>query len=127
MIVTGPDGSVGAPPAKAVLKITVASMQAAGTQKTVTLKIENTGNGAAFSTTVNGIAVKTLTGTGTVTAMSTFPLILDQIPARTAVTQSIILNVPATVQRISLTENGVLQDPSTASAAFSASQMIIVQ
>lgn len=111
---------------KAALNITVASVEKSGTTLIVNLKVTNTGNATAANSQLTQVAVRTLTGTGTAAPVTTMPLTLGDIAPAASVTKTLLLNVPATVQRISITETGTLQDVSTPLATFTASQMVII-
>jgi len=116
----------GAPDPKPALKITTASVKRSGESVTVQLKIDNTGTGTALDALIQQIDVRTLAGSGTATVVTPLPIEITQIDAGGTVTKTITLNVPATVQRISITEAGTLRGTTMPSSAFTAAQSVII-
>lgn len=78
----------------------------------VDLKISNTGSSLARNVTVTQILPRVLAGSGTVTMNATLspplPLVLGDISVNNSVTRRLYFNLPATVTRFSITENGTL-------------------
>ena len=109
-----------------MLKITAATATKSGDDLTVMLTIQNTGTTAALNTVINQIALKTLTGTGTAILSTPLPLAIGEVASGGSTNKTLTLKVPATVQRISLTESGILSDVNTPTGVFSLSQMLIL-
>lgn len=76
--------------------------------------LTNTGSGNARNLRINSLVFRTLSGTGTVTYNSTLspalPLAIGNLDVGAAVTIRVFLNVPGTVTRLSITENGPVQN-----------------
>jgi hypothetical protein len=90
-----------------------------------TVLLENQGSGPAFNIQITSITARTLSGSGTVTvADPVVPYSVGAVGAGHWGSLSISLNVPATVTRFALVENGLLQDPDGLTAAFSTSELI---
>lgn len=93
---------------------------------TVNLQFANTGLAAAQAVNINQIAPRTLSGSGTVTLVGpALPASLGTLAAGATTTLTLTLNVPSTVTRFSLTENGTLLDATTKSYSYSIAQTII--
>jgi len=104
----------------------ITGKSAAGTTRTLTLQLTNTGLGAAQNVKLNQIALRTLSGTGTVTlAGPTLPVSVGALGVGAATTVTMTLNVPATVKLFSLTESGTFQDLAGATFSFSIGQSVI--
>ena len=120
------EGGLAPAPQKAVLKIEVTSVAKTSGAITVTLKLTNTGNALAQGVRFTQIAVRTLTGTGAAVVQSpVLPASVGDITVGSSASIPVTIQIPSTVSRISLTETGTLTDLSSASAAFTASQMLI--
>jgi probable HAF family extracellular repeat protein len=80
----------------------------------VNVVLTNTGTGNARNLKITSLAFRTLSGTGTVTGNSTLspslPITIGNLDVGTAVTTRVFLNVPGTATRISITENGPVQN-----------------
>jgi hypothetical protein len=97
-----------------------------GTSLTVNLQLTNTGLTAAPSVNINQIAVRTLSGSGTVTLTSpAFPLAAGSLAVGSSTTVPLVFNVPSTVARFSLTESGNLLDTDNKSYSYSLGQTVI--
>ncbi|MBV8816726.1 MAG: Ig-like domain repeat protein [Acidobacteriaceae bacterium] len=110
----------------AAVKISVASVTRSGDMLTLSLKIDNTGSGAAYDTTLTQIVADTRTRTGLATVVTQLPINIGSIAPQGSVTRSITLNVPVTVDRLSLTETGTVHDASIGSSSFSLSQTVVL-
>jgi hypothetical protein len=92
------------------------------------VKFTNSGNGLARTVRVNQIALRTLSGTGTVTYNSSLspalPVSLGDLAPGASATIRIYLNVPSTVTRFSITENGQYLRVNGATLNFSTSQAV---
>jgi hypothetical protein len=79
--------------------------------------------------TVNTLTFRTLSGTGTVTCNTTLspalPLAIGNLDVGTAVTTRLYLNVPSTVTRLSLTENGPVQNVLGTNYNYSTAEAVI--
>ena len=104
----------------------VAGKSASGSTMTLVLQLTNTGVGMAQSIVINQIVPRTLSGSGTVTVVSpTAPVSEGSLVVGASTTASVILNVPSTVTRFSLTENGSMQDNVGKTFSYSIAQTII--
>ncbi|HEY0796835.1 MAG TPA: hypothetical protein VGD64_13770, partial [Acidisarcina sp.] len=94
----------------------------------VDLQLKNTGTGTSTSTAINGLATQTLGGTGTASYNSALspalPIQAGSLAAGAVFTVRIYLNVPGTVTKLMLTENGSATAASGTSAPFVQSQII---
>jgi hypothetical protein len=92
------------------------------------VKFTNSGNGLARTVRVNQITLRTLSGTGAVTynpsLSPALPVSLGDLAPGTSTTVRIYLNVPATVTRFSITENGQYLRVNGATFNFSTSQAV---
>jgi hypothetical protein len=111
---------------RAVLKLTASLTGRSGDDLTIALKVDNTGTSRAINSVIQQITVKTLTGTGVATIATPLPISVGAIDVGGSVVKTLTLKVPATVQRISLTETGTVGDLSTPVATFTSSQMLIL-
>ncbi len=95
----------------------------------VTFKISNTGTGLARNISINSLAFKTLSGTGAVSLNTTLspmlPVTIASLNPGASTTVQLFFNVPSTVTRFSITENGTLQDVTGTNFAYSVAQAII--
>src|SRR6267378_7138432 len=88
----------------------------------VDLRLTNQGTADARSISIDTIAFRTLSGTGTGTLNSlspSLPLAVGDLAVGASTTVRLFLTLPNTVTRFSLTENGSLQDTAGRSLAFS--------
>jgi hypothetical protein len=90
------------------------------------LRFTNTGTGPARNVSVNQLLFRTLSGSGSVTynmALSpALPIAIGDLAAGASSTVRIFLNVPSTVTRFSITENGQVQDTAGNNFSFSIGQ-----
>jgi hypothetical protein len=94
----------------------------------VDVTVTNTGSGNAVNTALTQLTLKTLTGTGSVTVNSpVLPLTIGNLAVGASTTVTLFLNVPSTVKRFSVTENGSVQDIVGRPFNFSTSQQVIVR
>ena len=95
----------------------------------VNIVLTNTGTGDARSLTINALVFRTLSGTGSVTYNTTLspalPLIIGNLDVGNAVTTKMYLNVPSTATRISITENGTVQDIQGTKYSYSTAEAVI--
>jgi hypothetical protein len=91
--------------------------------------LTNTGTGDARSLTLHALVFRTLSGTGSVTYNTTLspalPLIIGNLDVGNAVTTKMYLNVPSTATRISITENGSVQDVQGTKYSYSTAEAVI--
>ena len=120
--------TIGVTVEKASLKFDVSGVQKSGNTVTLKLNITNTGTGNALDVAINQLTLKTLNGTGDAALVTSLPISVGQIAPLDTITKTVnlTLTVPASVQRLSITETGTLRDITTPSAAFSASQAVII-
>lgn len=95
----------------------------------VDVVLRNGGQGPARAARLTGVALRTLSGTGTVTLDTArspaLPLALPDLAAGASHTVRLYFNVPAGVKRFSVTENGELSDIFGRSYKFSINQSVI--
>ena len=90
------------------------------------LKLTNVGTANALNTLVNELNFHTLTGTGSVTLVNPqLPFIVGKVIVDNTITIPVTLNVPATVTKFSMTENGTMQDPKQRTYNFSLKQNVV--
>jgi len=95
----------------------------------VDLVLKNTGTGVADNVMLSKFTFRTLTGSGSVTynsvQSSQVPVSYGTLNVGASTTVRIYLNVPSTVLRFSMAENGSLQDASGSSFTFASSQLVV--
>jgi len=93
------------------------------------LRFTNTGVGTARDMVLGSLALRTLAGSGNVTlnaALSpALPLVTPNVDVGSFFTVRLTFNVPSTVQRFSVTENGNVTDLSGVTYAYSQAQSVI--
>ncbi|HEX5342888.1 MAG TPA: hypothetical protein VFX55_10365 [Duganella sp.] len=93
------------------------------------VRFTNTGVGAARDMSLGSLSLRTLAGTGAVTlntALSpALPFVTPNVDVGSFFTVRLTFNVPATVKRFSVAENGNVADLSGVSYAFSQVQSVI--
>jgi hypothetical protein len=111
------------------ISITLLDQGTASGSLYVDLMVTNTGPGKATSASINQLAFRTLTGSGTVTYNTSLspslPIAIGPLSAGSSTTVRVYLTVPGTVTRFTIAENGNVVDSSGTTLAYSASQMII--
>lgn len=95
----------------------------------VDLRIVNSGTGNARDLRITELLPRTLAGSGAVTLNAarnpTLPIVVNSLPAGQATTMRIYLDVPPTVTRFSLTENGTVVDVAGTLFRYSTAQAIV--
>ena len=95
----------------------------------VDVRFTNTGVGTAHDMTLSSLALRTLAGSGTVTlntALSpALPFVTPNVDVGSFFTVRLTFNVPATVQRFSVAENGSVTDLNGVTYAYSQAQSVI--
>nr|WP_315256779.1 hypothetical protein [uncultured Duganella sp.] len=93
------------------------------------VRFTNTGVGTARDMTLGAVALRTLTGTGAATlntALSpALPLLMPNVDVGSFFTVRLFFNVPSTVRRFSVSENGNVTDLSGVSYGYSQAQSVI--
>lgn len=108
------------------LSAQVLSTTQSGTTVTVSFQLTNTGLTTAQSVNISQIAVRTLSGSGTVTLNSpAVPASEGPLAVGAFTTVPLVFTVPSTVTRFSLTESGNLLDANSKSYSYSLGQVII--
>lgn len=107
------------------LNAVVAAKGVLGPQYYVDLSFTNSGPGAALSTAINAITLRTLAGTGVITFAGSYPIAVGSLAAGSSTTVRVLLNVPASVTRFSITESGNLTTGIGGNLTFSLSQAVI--
>jgi photosystem II stability/assembly factor-like uncharacterized protein len=78
---------------------------------TVALQLINSSLENAESVSINNIALRTLSGSGTVTVAGlALPVAVGSLAAAASTTVTLVLNVPSTVSKFSISESGTLQN-----------------
>jgi hypothetical protein len=94
----------------------------------VNVMLTNTGTGNARNLQITSLVFRTLSGTGTVTYNSTLsaplPITIGNLDVGMAVTTHMLLNAPGTAKRISVTENGPVQDVLGTNYSYSTSESV---
>jgi uncharacterized repeat protein (TIGR01451 family) len=94
----------------------------------VSLRLRNVGNGHARNVTLTSLAFRTLTGTGTVAynpaGSGALPLQIGSVDVGTSQAFRLYLNVPSTVRRFAIIENGTLQNAIGTNSTFSFAQTV---
>jgi len=92
------------------------------------LKLTDSGVGDAVNVKITQLTLRTLSGSGTVTyntALSgPLPLTIGNIAVGASTTVRLFFNVPSTVTRFSITENGIVQDTVGSSYNYSIGQSV---
>ncbi|HLG21218.1 MAG TPA: hypothetical protein VI382_00265, partial [Candidatus Manganitrophaceae bacterium] len=92
----------------------------------VDLQLTNSGTGHARGVNLNQLLLRTLTGTGTATLSAPpLPIAAGNLDVGASTTIRLTLNVPSTVAKFSITENGTLRDVAATSLNFSIGQAVI--
>jgi hypothetical protein len=90
------------------------------------LRFTNTGSGPARNVSVNQLLFRALSGSGAVTYNTTLspalPIVIGDLAAGASSTVRVFLNVPSTVTRFSITENGQVEDTAGNNFTFSIGQ-----
>ena len=110
-----------------VTKISIAAGQLSrnGTEVNVPLTITNTGSVAASLIEISQITLRTLAGSGQATlAGPVLPLQIGRLSPGASSTIMLRLNVPSTVKKLALIENGAVQSTANAAYRFSLGQVI---
>src|SRR6266850_3225450 len=93
------------------------------------LQLTNNSSSARSGISIAELPLRTLSGTGTVTYNSTLspalPILVGNLLAGASTTIRLYFNVPSTVTRFSVTENGTVQDPAGTTLSFSIAQSVI--
>lgn len=104
----------------------ITNVTQSGTTVTASLQLTNTGFTAAHVLNINKITLRALSGSGTVTLSSpTLPAAEGPLAIGASTAVPLILNVPATVTRFSLTESGNLQDVAGNTYTYTMAQTVI--
>ena len=94
----------------------------------VDLQLTNTGTSRIRNLLMQQLALRTLLGSGAVTPNTTlspaFPKAIGDLNIGTSTTLRLFLNVPPTVKRFSLTENGTAQNVAGTSFTYSVGQAV---
>jgi len=115
-------GSCGSPS----LSGQVSNVSQSGTTMTVTLQLTNTSSTAGQALNINQVTVRTLAGSGTVTLTSpSIPATEGSLGIGASTNVTLIFDVPSTVTRFSITENGTLQDGAGNTYNYSIAQVVI--
>lgn len=104
----------------------VLSSSRSGTTETVNLQLTNTGFTLAQAVSIKQITARTLSGSGIVTMASpALPAAEGSLAVGASTTVTLTLNVPSTVIRFSLTENGTTSDGAGNTYNYSSAQTLI--
>ena len=126
----GCNWSAAAPPIESVpnpltkVSITLDKTSVHGTAIDAAFTVTNSGTTVADTVTISQISLVALAGSGqTVLLSPLLPIVTDGLLPGTAFTAAVRLNVPATVKKLQVTENGTVQIGSSLQQ-FSSSQVI---
>jgi len=96
-----------------------------GTTMTLNLQLTNLGPGPAANVTITAITAKTISGSGTVTLTApVLPYTVGNLGVGGSATVSVVLDIPATVSRFSLTQSGSVQDAGSNSYSYATSEIV---
>jgi hypothetical protein len=110
---------------KPALSGSVLSKSKSGTTLTATVQLTDRGTGAAQQVSINQIALRTLSGTGTVTLTSpSLPAPVGNLAIGASTDVTLTLNVPATVTKFSVTESGTLQNIVGSTFKFAVAEVV---
>lgn len=115
---------VGGPPPQPRLTIHVARGARHGTVLPVSLTLTNSSRGSIGGAIVNQVVLRTLAGSGKATLASSLPLVMGAVAAGQSTVFHLQLNVPLTVRKLAVDEDGFVQDPRGANYKFSLGQVI---
>ena len=103
------------------------SVGESGNNLQIGLELTNVGTGAAQNISVSQVAVRALGGTGMATYISpTLPITIGGLSLGESARVTLIISVPATVAKLSLTEQGSVQDTAGNSYRFSLAQVVLM-
>ena len=133
------NGNVGSATSKVTVvigtpRITGSTVGGVGTDPSgaiyVNVVLTNTGTGNARNLNINTLTLRTLSGTGTVTYNNKLSpavpmLLINNLNVGNKVAVRLYLNVPSTATRISITENGSVQDVLGTKYNYSAAESVI--
>ncbi len=94
----------------------------------VDVRLTNTGTGNARNLSISQLPLRTLLGSGTVTQNTSLspllPLAIGNLDVGASTTIRLILNVPSTVTKFSVTESGPVQDVGGTAYSYSTAQVV---
>lgn len=105
--------------------VALARAVAAGANRwALTLRVQNGGAGVAHDLSINQLLLRTLTGNGNATLVApALPLAVGDLAAGQTVEIQVVVDVPTSVKKLSLTETGRLAVTGTPGTAFSSAQV----
>jgi hypothetical protein len=93
-------------------------------QYSVDLQVTNSGMGSSRNLTISKLLLKTLAGSGTATLASpVLPIAVGDLAAGASTMVTLLLNIPASVDKLSLTEQGSIVGPTGTKLGFSSAQV----
>lgn len=95
-----------------------------GNPQSVSLTVRNPGTTEDAAITLNQISLRTLSGSGDVTLISPLPIAVGSLAPGETRTVTVTVQIPATVRRFALAENGSFQT-GNATYQFSEGQAIV--
>jgi len=96
-----------------------------GTTMTLNLQITNQGPGPGMNANITGFSARTLSGSGTVTVtVPSLPYSVGNLAVGGSAVVVLTVNVPASVSRFSLVQNGNVQDTGGTTYTFSTSEVV---
>jgi hypothetical protein len=91
----------------------------------LTVQLTNAGTGDAENIQITQIPLRTLAGTGAVTmTVPSLPVPVGSLAAGASAEVTLTLNVPSTVRKFSITEDGAVQDASGTRFNYSIGQVV---
>jgi hypothetical protein len=107
------------------LTASILSQSTNGTTMTLNLQIINQGPGPGVNTTITSFSARTLSGSGTVTvAAPSVPSSVGNLAVGGVAVVVLTLNVPSSVSRFSLVQNGNVQDAGGTTYTYSTSEVV---
>jgi hypothetical protein len=108
------------------LKAAIVNQSKVGMRVQMSLELVNAGTTVAHGVSLNVLVPKTLAGAGTISMIGPgLPMILGDIQPGASSVLSVILSVPDTIKKLSLTEDASFIDDSSNINAVSLSQVVI--
>jgi hypothetical protein len=117
--------TVGGPPPQASLAIHAEAGARNGLMLLVSLTVTNNGTATASGITLNQIALRTLAGRGDAALFApTIPVTVGNLRPGASTVLTLELQVPTTIRKLALSENGTLQDGGATVHQFSLGQVV---
>ncbi|MBV8572782.1 MAG: hypothetical protein JO319_19340, partial [Acidobacteriaceae bacterium] len=117
----------GGPPPESSLAISARTGARNGAMLAVSITVSNSGTVLASGITLNRIGVTTLAGAGQAGLLApALPVIIGNLRPAASTVVNLELEVPITVEKLSLTENGTFEDQGGKVHQFSSGQVLVL-